>query len=178
MNYFDKYIGPAESGNPDSQWQVGMYYCMGDGVVKDQKLAVSWWRKAAEQGHILAMTSLAGAYSLGQGVEIDEAEAAKWYMRAADKGDTYSQYKIGCALVCDDDVNKNYELGVEYLRKAALSGDKQAIQFLKGLAAHFSDIGIKPDPRLEVPRKAGCLLFVIGSGIFGLLYFLYSSELV
>lgn len=50
------------------------------GVVK----AAESYRKAAEQGNVLAQESLGSAYELGQGVAMDYTEAAKWYRKAAE----------------------------------------------------------------------------------------------
>ena len=39
----------------------------GEGVPKDDREAVGWWRKAAEQGHAVAQFSLGSMYDLGRG---------------------------------------------------------------------------------------------------------------
>jgi TPR repeat protein len=166
---FDEHIRPAENGSPESQFQVGFAYLNGLGVNKDQELAVSWWIKAAGQGHILAMRSLAFAYGHGTGVDIDEAESLKWSARGAEMGDSYSQFIYGHALFFGTNIPKNIDLGIDYIRKAALGGDKQAIKLCKELAAHLKRVGSIPEPRFDLPQKAGCLWCVIGFGIFGLI---------
>ena len=167
---FNEHIRPAENGIPESQFQLGYAYFNGLGVIKDQELAVSWWIKAAEQGHKLAMRSLAFAYGDGSGVDIDETESLKWSAQGAEMGDSYSQFIYGHALFFGNNIPKDVDLGIDYIRKAALGGDKQAIKLSKQLAAHLKAVGSIPDPRLELPRKAGCLLCMIGSGIFGWFY--------
>ena len=48
----------AESGDADAQLRLsGMYY-KGEGVEKNHKEAVNWFRKAAEQGYEQAKTAL------------------------------------------------------------------------------------------------------------------------
>ena len=44
----------AETGDADSQFQLGRRYDKGEGVAKDQVEAAKWYRKAAEQNHGLA----------------------------------------------------------------------------------------------------------------------------
>jgi TPR repeat protein len=170
MSYFNEHIGAAENGNPNSQFQVANAYYNGEGVFKDHGLAVKWWRKAAEQGHILAQRDLAHAYSLGKGVAIDKTEAAKWYLRAADQGDRSAQFQIGLALFDGIGIAKNTDLSIEYLRKAALAGHKGALQFLNNCARHLTSLGLTPDSRFNLPQKTGCLLYIIGSGMLGLLF--------
>ena len=41
--------------------------------------AAKWYRKAAEQGHVLAQTLLGKMYQQGVGVTQDYAESVKWF---------------------------------------------------------------------------------------------------
>lgn len=52
-------------------------------VEKDDKEAVKWLHKAAEQGLAEAQYALGRVYVLGQGVEKVFSEAEKWYFKAA-----------------------------------------------------------------------------------------------
>jgi TPR repeat protein len=50
-------------------------------VKKDEVEAVSWYRKAADQGDTLALHNLGGCYGSGRGVAKDEVEKyALWYL--------------------------------------------------------------------------------------------------
>ena len=40
----------AEQGNATAQYDLGVMYIDGEGVLKDHAEAVAWFRKAAEQG--------------------------------------------------------------------------------------------------------------------------------
>jgi TPR repeat protein len=62
-------------------------YQEGHGVAKDDREAVKWYRKAAEQGNAPAQYSLGVMYEDGRGVTKDESEAVKWYRKAAEQGD-------------------------------------------------------------------------------------------
>ncbi len=48
--------------------------------------AITWWRKAAEQGSVRAQARLGYFYANGIGVAQDEAEAVRWYRKAAEQG--------------------------------------------------------------------------------------------
>ena len=41
----------AEKGNAFAQFWLGWWYNIGNGVPKDYKTAIKWYRLAAEQGH-------------------------------------------------------------------------------------------------------------------------------
>jgi len=55
------------------------------------KIAVKWWRKAAEQGHAEAQFALGVRYALGEDVPKHEQKAYMWYLLAAANGDEETQ---------------------------------------------------------------------------------------
>ena len=59
----------------------------GLGVAKDEVAAVSWYRKAAEQGHAKAQYNLGVMFQYGLGVSKNRAEAVYWYIKAAVQGE-------------------------------------------------------------------------------------------
>jgi TPR repeat protein len=66
----------------------------GEGVLKDQKQATLWFRKAAEQGHDKAEEELGEAYAEGSGVTRDLQEAASWYRKAAAQGNKEAEHNL------------------------------------------------------------------------------------
>ena len=77
----------AEKGDTDAQNELGDRYYHGQGLEKDFKEAVKWYRKAAEQGVADAQTNLGVMYYNGQGVEKDFVTALAWYNIAVTNGD-------------------------------------------------------------------------------------------
>jgi len=71
-----------------AQYTLGIMYDNGQGVIQDDQQAVSWYRKAAEQGHAEAQFNLGFMYSKGLGVTQDDQQAASWYRRAGQQGET------------------------------------------------------------------------------------------
>jgi TPR repeat protein len=61
-------------------------YYFGDGVDKDKAQALSWMRKAAEQGNSEAQVKLGLSYEIGDGLPKDAVEAYAWYNLAAASG--------------------------------------------------------------------------------------------
>ena len=58
----------------------------GEGVPQDYVQALSWYQKAAEQGHLGAQTNLGVLYYKGSGVKKDYVEADKWFSIASAGG--------------------------------------------------------------------------------------------
>jgi len=77
----------AESGDADSQYNIGWMYLNGYGLRVNDGLALQWWQKASEQGHIDATFSIGMLYSLGEGdVPKDNDKAVDYYLLAAEGG--------------------------------------------------------------------------------------------
>ena len=47
----DELVKAAEGGDAEAQFNLGRMYASGEGVPRDYKAAVRWFRKADEQGH-------------------------------------------------------------------------------------------------------------------------------
>ena len=58
----------------------------GQGRPADPAAALTWYRRAAQQGDVHAQFRLGFLYAYGRGVERDDVEAAGWYARAAERG--------------------------------------------------------------------------------------------
>lgn len=77
----------AADGDAGAQAILGAMYYSGEGVPKDYRDALYWFRKAAEQGEATAQYNLGYMYYNGEGVEPDMKEAAKWFRLAAAQRD-------------------------------------------------------------------------------------------
>lgn len=118
----------AESGYADSAFCLGMMYLDGNGVPVDKAQAVKWFRRAGELGLPEAGHNIGCMYYRGDGVQKDENEAAGWFRMAADQGCGESQYNLGLILVKGPDTR---EQGIEYLRRAAGNGVREAGDYLR-----------------------------------------------
>ena len=98
----------AEAGDAYTQFNLGLMYYKGEGVLKDNKEAVKWWRKAAEQGDAGAQNNLGGMYAEGEGVQEDNKEAVKWWRKAADQGQVIAQYNLGVMYAKGEGVLQDY----------------------------------------------------------------------
>ena len=68
----------AEGGYIDAQYNLGIMYDNGQGVLQDYKTAVKWYIQSAEQGNAEAQYNLGVMYALGQGVIEDKVYAHMW----------------------------------------------------------------------------------------------------
>ena len=113
----------AEGGDAQAQFRLGLLYKFGDnGLPKDEKQAMLWNRKAAEQGQPEAQVSFAFALAHGDGVEKNEAEAVSWYRKAALQGNAVGQNYLAGMLVTGSGVTQNLEEGATWYRKSAEQG--------------------------------------------------------
>jgi uncharacterized protein len=69
-----------------AQYNLGVMYDDGQGVPQDYAVAVSWYRKAAEQGDADAQVNLGVLYGMGQGVPQDYVIAHMWFSLAVTGG--------------------------------------------------------------------------------------------
>ena len=89
----------AANRDPNAQFLLGMLYDAGKGVRQDQSVAASWYRKAAEQNHLLAQLYLGILYYSGEGVKQDYKQAARWLRGECDREQAHNSWMLGLELV-------------------------------------------------------------------------------
>jgi len=82
----EELIRMAESGDVQSQFNLGQFYYNGLGVTLDKKEAYKWFRRAADNGHSIAAYSVGVALNLGEGVIADQSEAIVWFEKSVQSG--------------------------------------------------------------------------------------------
>ena len=103
-------------GDVTAQFNLGVCYQDGFGLVRDHAEAAKWYRKAAEQNHAVAQFNLGRCYDYGQGVTEDHTEAFKWYLKAAEQGHVKAQDCVGTYYYVGRGVEENYSEAVKWLR--------------------------------------------------------------
>lgn len=88
---FEQLQKMAVNGDPNAQNALGLRYATGDGVQLDEREAVRWFIKAAEQGNVLAQSKLGSIYYSGRGVPQDSNRAYFWMAVARLNGDDASE---------------------------------------------------------------------------------------
>ncbi len=80
----------ADGDDGIAQLYVGVIYDRGHGVPQDHVKAVTWYRKAAEQGVVEAQNNLGVHYTNGHGVPREYLQAYKWFYLAAARGNVHA----------------------------------------------------------------------------------------
>ena len=105
---------------------MGMMYEMGQGVSKDARKSVVYYRKAAQKGYSYAQYNLAVSYDTGSGVALNYREAVKWYKLAAKQGASFAQYNLGVMYEQGKGTKQDYKKAVYWYKKAAEQGQSSA----------------------------------------------------
>jgi len=88
--------------------------------------ALCWLKKAAAQGDVYSMTTLARMYRYGHGVSQDFRQAASYLERAAMCGHTAAQAMLGLYYNQGIGVPKNYQFAIKWYEQAARKGNALA----------------------------------------------------
>ena len=115
---FDDCREKAEQGDVVAQGVLGVLYAKGQGVSKDYKEAVKWYRLAAEQGHSKAQYNLGLMYALGHGVIKDYVIAHMFWDIAAVSGDKSAIENRGIVekKMTSSQIEKAQDLAREWMR--------------------------------------------------------------
>ena len=113
---------PNSSDDLENWFQKGENHYWGNGVPRDYAEAVSWYRKAAEQGHFDAQNHLGFCYQHGKGVARDCAKAVEWYRKAAAHGHLDAQNSLAFCNQYGEGVPRDYAEAADLYRKAAEQG--------------------------------------------------------
>jgi hypothetical protein len=129
------YEAAAKLGNPEAEHAVGLFYLSGGVAPKDEKKAASYFRSAADRGHLPSRVYVANLYELGVHYKADPEKADVWYRNAArsakithdpDSPDfTRAMAELGCVRYClkmIDDPESNEDERVYYTKKARAYG--------------------------------------------------------
>jgi len=102
---------------------LGVIHATGRGVQQDDREAVKWLRKAAEQGNANGQYSLGYMYEQGRGVERDDGAAVKWYRKAAEQGNAVGQSNLGMMYADGRGIAQSDNEAVIWYSKAAWQGN-------------------------------------------------------
>jgi TPR repeat protein len=117
----------AGMGDPRAQFSLGMAYLDGDGVRKDQSMAIRWFTEAAEgQDYTSAKEKLGEVYESQGKMQLAE----KWYSSAVKDNNADAMYRLGLLIYKGRIKNRKTTEGLEMLRLAAKRGNAGATQYL------------------------------------------------
>ena len=133
----------ADLGYPAAQREVGSHYQYADGegnVKPDYARALSWYRRAAEQGDEQAMGALAGMYRDGEGLTSpDYKQAFQWDLKAAAKGLIPSFTELGAAYEKGQGVEPDPVKAYAFYLRGKRGYDERAKEPLERLITRLSE---------------------------------------
>ena len=116
----------AEQGDVTAQYNLGVHYSNGDGVLQDDAEAARWYRLAVDQGLAEAQRNLGFMYREGRGVPQDDAEVVRWHRLAADQGDVDAQSNLGAMYDLGYGVPQDSVLTHMWFNIASANGNESA----------------------------------------------------
>lgn len=113
----------AVAGDPDAQFNLGQAYKLGRGVDHvDLAEAASWFRRAADQGHIQASDNLGLVlYELGQ-----KGDALPWLEQSASRGEPRTQYVLAAELFNGERMSRDWPRAYALMKRASDAGLQRA----------------------------------------------------
>ena len=124
----------ADKGYAPAQNNLGVIFETGGfGVPMRRPAAVSWYEKAAMQGHANGQYNYARCKEHGRGTAKDLQGAVLWYEKAAKQGHVQAQYNLGVCLAKGTGTAKDPEAAKVWFKKAADQGIAEAAHNLSCL---------------------------------------------
>ncbi len=124
------FTGPAQQGNAEAQFRLGLMYQKGEGVRQSYPDALRLFKAAAAQNYALAQNALGLIYATGQGVTKTEYEAVDWLRLAAEKGNAAAQVNLAHAYNHGLGVTEDNAEALTWYRRAAQQGHARAEYFV------------------------------------------------
>jgi TPR repeat protein len=120
----------AGEGILDAQALLGQILLNGQGIARDQPLAVRWFEIAARRGHLMARNMLGRCHEHGWGCAADAAVAARHYRIAAEAGLDWAMYNYANLLATGRGVVEDQVQALELYRRAAALGHAKSMNLL------------------------------------------------
>lgn len=128
----------AERGDAKAQNKLGDYYAS---IIKfpdnkgcfpyNRKQSIKWYKRAAQQGYIIAQRNLGALYS---GMICSDDKGMYWYKKAALKGDIVSQIRLGYLYYMSEEFQK----AIFWYKKAANTNNTTAMRLLGDVYQEYS----------------------------------------
>jgi TPR repeat protein len=125
-NLFDSQITLAKSGEAEAQFNVGEMYEIGFGVKQDNKEARYWITRSANQKYEKAVFKLLYWDVERDGLKGKNKVKVEELNMMANQGNAQAQYYLGKMYAHGVGIDKNSDVAIDWLNKAALAGVLEA----------------------------------------------------
>jgi TPR repeat protein len=130
----------ATKGDSQAQAELGDAYLAGRNTEKNEKKAIIWITKSAEQQNPYGLMLLGNCYAEGLGIEKDARKAFDYYNRSDRLGYLDATYNLGYHTENGLFGRKNYDEAIKYYEKCANSGDFVTATYLGEIYLNGSKI--------------------------------------
>jgi TPR repeat protein len=150
----------ATAGDTSAQYNLGLLYAEGRGLVRNPDAAMTWWRLAARSGHLQAQHNLALAYLGGETIvpgvadEPRMEEAISWLRKAAEGGLASSRFTLGSVLHARAATPKEQSAALAWLIAATQQDHREAQLFLGNCYFDGEGVGVDRREALSLFLKA------------------------
>jgi TPR repeat protein len=136
----------AQAGRAQGQFCLGHYLMSGTGGQRRNPAeGFRYFKLAAEQGHVGAMSLLGDFYAAGMGTARDFREAEQWYLRAANAGSSTATYELAdLYLYGAPGVPQNVAAASRWATRAQEQGNAYALALLNEVRV------MRPGPAQEL----------------------------
>lgn len=117
----------ADAGDAVAQEILGVMYSRGEGIARDDAVALHWFTLAAEAGRPEAQFELGLIYRDGAGVAADGNTAMVWFRRAAEQGKTDAYNAVAELYLGQHGIPADPAAASEWFLRAAEHGSAQAM---------------------------------------------------
>ena len=125
-NLFDSQMKLAKKGNAEAQFNIGEMYETGFGVKQDNKEARYWISRSANQKYEAAGFKLLYWDLERKGLKGKNIAKVEELNKMAKQGNARAQYYLGKMYAHGVGINKNSDVAIDWLNKAALVGVLEA----------------------------------------------------
>ena len=148
---FRHYTAAAERGYVAAGMAVGWALANGEGVNRNDELAVRWYRWAADRRHSGAANTLGFMHENGRGVPRNLAQAAEWYRRAYEMdARPVAGYNYARLIAAGRDVPRDLPRAVQVLRAVVQAGRSDAALHLALMAERNEAPGVSQSEMIQL----------------------------
>lgn len=120
LEAFNEFLPLSETGDYRVQYYLGYMYLNGLGVIRDDKKALEYIQKSADQEYEEAQALLGFLYDEGRIIPKDKKKAIFYYEKATDKGNLFAILNLGVAYYKGDGVVQNTPKAIELFERVPL----------------------------------------------------------
>ena len=142
---FDSQLKLAKSGDAEAQFNVGEMYEIGFGVQQNEKEARYWMARSANQKHEIAGFKLLYWDVERKGFKGKNKAKVIELNKMAKQGNSQAQYYLGKMYAQGVGFNKNPDVAIDWLKKAATAGV---------LEAELEHASVREDMRRQSLKKS------------------------